>query len=126
MTPTLDSTTPKLDLVIEAEAGYVVSFTYCAAIPGQPGVPGTPVDITDYAAAMTFRSSYGDGAALTITDTAGIVVGDTDGQFGVSLTAAQVNQLPSHGVYDLLITPPAEEPLRLVQGIFTCSPAVTR
>lgn len=126
MTPTLDSTTPVLDLVINAEAGFVASFTYCEAIPGQPGVPGPPIDITGYTAAMTFRSSFGDGAALTITDTAGIVVGGSDGEFGVSLTAAQVGQLPGYGVYDVLITPPAEQPLRLVQGNFTCAPAVTR
>jgi hypothetical protein len=111
---------------IDAGAGYYVTFTYCNPVPGHPGVPGTPIVVTGWTAKMTIRSSYGDGAALTLTDTAGITVGTTDGTFAVALTATQTSQLPSQGVYDLLVTAPAAEPIRLVRGAVRCRQAVTR
>jgi hypothetical protein len=113
------------DLLINAEAGYTVTFTYCSPVLGNPGVPGPPIDVTDYTARMTIRSSYGDGAALTLTDSSGITVGTTDGTFTVAMTGEQTAQLPLSGVYDLLVTPPAEQPIRLVQGNISVNAAVT-
>lgn len=116
------------DLTVEAAAGFAVTFTYCAPIAGHPGDPGPPIDVTGWAAALTVRSSYGDGAALTIDSGSlgGITVGTTDGQFVVTMTGEQTSQLPSRGVYDLLVTPPDSQPIRLVQGSITAAAAVTR
>lgn len=117
------------DLTVDAAAGYMATFTYCYPVPGFPDVPGTPIDVTGYEAAMTVRSSFGDGIALTIDSMAlgGITVGTTDGQFTITLTAEQTALLPSQGVYDILITPPAgAQPIRLIGGGITTSPAVTR
>ena len=116
------------DLVIDAAAGYAVTFTYCSPVPGHPEVAGPPIDVTGWAAAVTFRSSYGDGIAVTVDSGSlgGIVVGGTNGEFTITLLGAQTSQLPSQGVYDLLVTPPAAQPLRLVEGTFTVSPSVTR
>ena len=113
------------DLVIDAEAGYTILFTYCAPVTGNPGVPGPPINVTGYTAKMTVRSSYGDGAALTLTDASGITVGTTDGSFLVQMTGAQTAQLPLSGVYDLLVTPPGHQPIRLVQGNVIVNAAVT-
>ena len=116
------------DLTIDAAAGFTAVFTYCNPIPGHPGDPGPPIDVTGWSAALTVRSSYGDGAALTIDSGAlgGITVGTTNGRFVVTMTGEQTSQLPGRGVYDLLVTPPGSQPIRLVEGSITTTPAVTR
>ena len=122
-------TAGSFDLEVDAASGYPVTFTYCYPVPGHPNEPGMPIDVTGYAAAMSVRSSYGDGLALTVDSDVlgGIAVGTTDGQFVVTLTGARTSILPSTGVYDILITPPGDaQPIRLVGGAITTSPAVTR
>ena len=113
------------NLTIDAQAGYGVQFIYCEGVPGYPNVPGAPIDVAGYTARMTIRSSFGDGAGLTLTDAEGIAVGTTDGTFTVTMTAAQTAQLPGSGVYDLLVTPPSAQPLRLCQGNVLVRAAVT-
>ncbi len=115
------------NLVIEAEAGFPITFTYCSS-GSAPGVPGPPIDVTGWTAKMSFRSSYGDGNALTLTSASGggITVTGVDGAFAVLMTAAQTTQLPNQGVYDLLITPPGGQPIRLVEGKFEVAQAVTK
>ncbi len=117
-----------VDLTIDAKAGYEITFTYCNPIVGFPGDAGPPINVTGYHARMTIRSSYGDGAALTLDDASlgGITVGTTDGVFQVAMTAEQTDQLPSRGVYDLLVTPPVGEPIRLVQGSVVTNPGATK
>jgi hypothetical protein len=116
-----------IDLAIDAAAGWAFLFTYC--VPSSlPGVPGAPVNVTGWHAKMTIRSSYGDGAALTLDDQSlgGITVGTTDGSFNLAMTAEQTMILPQGGVYDILVTPPGNQPIRLAQGKVTVSPFVTR
>ena len=115
------------DLYVNANAGYSASFTYCNPT-SVPGVPGAPIDVSGWHARMTVRSSYGDGAAITIDDGThgGILVDGIHGTFTVILTAEQTAILPSSGVYDLLVTAPASEPVRLVQGKVFTAPGVTR
>jgi hypothetical protein len=121
-------TAGEFDIYLDAAAGFTINFVYCEGVPSQPGVQGPPIDVTGWHAALTVRSSYGDGAAVTVNDTdlGGITVGTTDGLFVVSFTGAQTSEMPSQGVYDLLGTPPAAEPVRLVQGKLYASLAATR
>jgi hypothetical protein len=107
------------NLEIDQGAGYVVSFTYL-----QPdGV--TPVDVTGWTAKMELRTGYGVAPVLTVgTATGEIVVTGASGIFTLTLTATQTNMVVS-GLYDILITPPGAQPIRLVQGRVLASPAVT-
>ena len=117
----------EVDLAIDAAAGWTFLFTY--AVPSAlPDVPGAPVNVTGWHAKMTVRSSYGDGAALTLDDQSlgGITVGTTDGSFKLAMTAEQTMALPQGGVYDILVTPPGNQPIRLAQGRVIVSPFVTR
>jgi len=114
------------DLVVDAGAGFSTPFIYCE--PGSaPGVAGPPIDVTGWHAALAVRSSYGDGISVMLDDESmgGITVGTTDGSFIISMTAEQTSLLPNRGVYDLLVTPTVGEPIRLVQGSITATPAVT-
>jgi hypothetical protein len=119
-------TAGRADLIIDAGAGYPTSFTLCEPTAVQ-GVPGAPVNIAGWHAKLAVRSSYGDGIAVELDDGAlgGISVGTTNGKFSIAFTAAQTSLLPGQGVYDLLVTPPGGEPIRLVYGKITATPAVT-
>lgn len=121
----LANSTPSLDLVMNAAANYVVTFTYCQPVPGQPGVPGPVVDVTGFHAKMSFRSSFGDGAALSVSDTEGITIDGPAGAFIVELTPEQTSQLPVWGVYDMAIEDTEGNIIRLVQGNAQVNPAVT-
>lgn len=116
------------DWSVDAGAGSSTVLTYCN--PGSaPGIAGAPIDVTGWTARLTVRSSYGDGAALTLTsdDDRGIVVGTTDGSFAITMTPEQTEQIPPVGVYDLLVTPVGDfPPIRLVQGTLTANQFVTR
>lgn len=120
-------TAGKVKLFADAGSGYAVVFTYCNPVTSAPGVPGPPIDVTGWYAAMSVRSSYGDGAAISLDseELGGIVVGTTDGSFTVSMTADQTLQLPSLGVWDLLVTPPMNEPIRIAQGQIETAPFAT-
>ena len=116
----------RADLNVDAGAGFTTLFTYCQA-GSAPGVPGPPVNVTGWHAKLAVRSSYGDGILVEIDDQVlgGITVGTTNGAFAIAMTAEQTELLPSQGVYDLLVTPPGEQPIRLVYGNVITSPAVT-
>ena len=61
------------------------------------------------------------------SDLGGITVGTTDGTFLIELTGEQTSQIGIEGgVYDLLVTPPDQEPIRLVEGKVCINQAVTR
>lgn len=114
------------DLDVDARAGSSFAFIYCNPT-SVPEVPGPPINVTGWHAQFTVRSSYGDGIAVELDDQAlgGITVGTTNGRFAIAMTAEQTSMLPSQGVYDLKATPPASEPIRIVQGKITASPAVS-
>jgi hypothetical protein len=111
------------DLDIEQGCGYSVSFSY-----RQPdGV--TPVNVTSWTSKMEIRTGYGVAPVLTVgTATGEIVVDGTHGKFTLSLTAVQTSLLGDDGapyIYDILLTPPGQQPIRLVEGSVSVSLAVT-
>ena len=85
---------------------------------------GTAKDLANYSVAAQIRKSYGAKTKVDFT-TAKV---DAEGKITLSLTAAQTSALKAgRFVYDCEITAtsPAET-LRIIEGIITVTPEVTR
>ena len=111
------------DLYVEQGTGFVVSFSY-----RQPDGT-TPVNVANWVAKMEICTGYRIPPVLTVgTATGEIVVDGTNGKFTLSLTATQTDLLGDDGapyIYDILLTPPGQQPIRLVEGSVSVSLAVT-
>lgn len=105
------------ELTVEQGASYSTTVTV-------NGSDGSPTNLTNYTAAAQLRKSYYSSTAtnftVNITDAAG-------GTITMTLTAANTaNLTPGRYVYDLLITSPTSVKTRVVEGIATILPSVTR
>ena len=85
---------------------------------------GDSVNLSTYSASAQLRKSYYSTSANTLTAT---ITGNANGQITLSMTAANTAALtPGRYVYDLLITSPVSVKTRVVEGIATILPSVTR
>lgn len=105
------------ELTLEQGASYSTTVTV-------NGSNGSPTNLTNYTAAAQLRKSYYSSTAtdftVAISDAAG-------GEITMTLTAANTaNLTPGRYVYDLLITSPTSVKTRVVEGIATILPSVTR
>ena len=105
------------ELTVEQGASYSTTVTV-------NGSDGSPTNLTNYTAAAQLRKSYYSSTAtdftVAISDAAG-------GEITMSLTAANTANLsPGRYMYDLLITSPVNVKTRVVEGIATILPSVTR
>lgn len=105
------------ELTLEQGASYSTTVTV-------NGSNGSPTNLTNYTAAAQLRKSYYSSTAtdftVAISDAAG-------GEITMTLTAANTaNLTPGRYVYDLLITSPVNVKTRVVEGIATILPSVTR
>ena len=83
-----------------------------------------PVDLTGYTASSQMRKSYYSSSATTITAT---VTGTANGEITLSMTSSNTASLtPGRYVYDLIIDDGANTITRVVEGIATVLPSVTR
>ena len=107
--------------VIDQGADWYITFIY-----EQPD--GTPVNITNYTAALQVRTSpLARTAVLTLTNTSGITITGNTGTIACHATNAQTAAiLNGKYAYDLEITSPQNVVTRLVQGTIEVSPQVTR
>lgn len=111
--PTEDAT---FDLDVDQWAGKTVKFTYKAPNTADPPVL-VPVVVTDWTALLQVRDAPGADPILTLTDSAGITVGGTDGSFAVAFSGSQTGLLvATRYFYDLFVIPPSAEPIRLIGG----------
>lgn len=93
------------------------------------GSPAAAVNLTGYTARMQARPSYSSFAVTVELTTANgrITLGTTNGNITLSLTAAETAALPAgRYVYDLEIVSGGGQVKRLVEGILTITPEVTR
>lgn len=82
------------------------------------------IDLTGYTASSQMRKSYYSSSATNITAT---VTGTANGEITMSMTAANTASLtPGRYVYDLIIDDGANTITRVVEGIATVLPSVTR
>ena len=85
---------------------------------------GSAVNLYAYTANSQMRKSYSSSTAYTI-DSA--VTGTANGEITLSVTAANTSNLSAgRYVYDLKITSPSNIVTRVVEGIVTVLPSVTR
>ena len=86
---------------------------------------GTALDLTNYTALAMIRKSYQSSTATTFTSA--FVSPRTTGQITISLTDTQTAALESgRYVYDLVITDASGNKTRVVEGIVTVTPSVSR
>lgn len=85
---------------------------------------GDAVNLYSYTANSQMRKSYYSSTAYTITSD---VTGTANGEITISMTAANSALLsPGRYVYDVKITSPTDVVTRVVEGIVTVLPSVTR
>ena len=105
------------ELTLEQGASYSTTVTV-------NGSNGSPTNLTNYTAAAQLRKSYYSSTATDFTVSISNAAG---GEITMSLTSANTaNLTPGRYVYDLLITSPTSVKTRVVEGIATILPSVTR
>jgi hypothetical protein len=83
-----------------------------------------PINLTGYSASSQMRKSYYSSSATNITAS---VTGTSNGEITLSMTSANTSSLtPGRYVYDLIIDDGANTVTRVVEGIATVLPSVTR
>lgn len=102
---------------IVIDQGQTFSFTFILS-----NADGTPKNLTEYTIAAQMRKSYGAATAIDFT-TSKV---NLEGSITISLTAAETSAI-RHGryVYDIE-TESTTETLRVLEGIITITPEVTR
>lgn len=86
---------------------------------------GSALDLTNYTALAMIRKTYQSATATTFTST--FVADRTTGQITISLTDTQTTALEDgRYVYDLIITDASGNKIRVVEGIATVTPSVSR
>ena len=86
---------------------------------------GSALDLTNYTALAMLRKSYQSSTATTFTSA--FVSPRTTGQITISLTDVQTAALEDgRYVYDLVITDSSGIKTRVVEGIATVNPSVSR
>ena len=105
------------ELTLEQGADFTTTVTV-------NGSDGSPTNLTSYTAAAQLRKSYYSTTANSFTVT---VSNAANGELTMAMTAANTaNLTPGRAVYDLLITSPTNVKTRVVEGIVTILPSVTR
>lgn len=81
-------------------------------------------NLTNYTASSQLRKSYYSSSANNLTVT---ISNAANGEITMTMTSANTaNLTPGRMVYDLLITSPTSVKTRVVEGIATILPSVTR
>ena len=85
---------------------------------------GAAINLYGYTANSMMRKSYYSSSATVITST---VTGTANGEITLTVSATNTSSLaPGRYVYDVIITSPTSVVTRVVEGIVTVLPSVTR
>lgn len=85
---------------------------------------GAAINLYGYTANSMMRKSYYSSSATVITST---VTGTANGEITLGVSAANTASLaPGRYVYDVIITSPTSVVTRVIEGIVTVLPSVTR
>jgi hypothetical protein len=105
------------ELTLEQGASFTTTVTV-------NGSDGSPTNLLNYTGAAQMRKSYYSTTANNFTVT---VSNAANGELTMAMSAANTaNLTPGRAVYDLLITSPTNVKTRVVEGIVTILPSVTR
>lgn len=84
---------------------------------------GDPIDLTGYTGDSEMRKHYSSSNSTSF----GVTLGGVDGTVVLTLSANQTSNLtPGRYVYDVEVTSGANVVSRIVEGIVTVTPEVTR
>lgn len=111
----------KLDITIEQGADFKLDLIW------ETGSPSVPVDLTGYSARFQIASRFSaDSPLIQRTQAAGITLGGALGTIVVTLNETQTAALPCSktAVWDLVLTSPSGEDVRLLEGTATITPEV--
>lgn len=111
----------RYDIVIEQGAGFRLAITWKDS-------EGKPVNLTGYTAKAQVRASHKASAALLTFTTAdaSIVLGGAAGTIVLEADHEATEALARGGVWDLKLTPPGKEPVRLLEGRAALKEASTK
>lgn len=105
------------EIVIEQNATFTTTVNVADAF-------NNPIDLSGYTAQSQLRKSY---YSNTFFEFEAEITGTSNGQITLSMSAANTSILPiGRMVYDLIINDGNETVTRVVEGIATVLPAVTR
>ena len=105
----------KINITLDQGATFSTSFLFQDTI-------GDPIDYSAYTANSQMRKSYSSSTAYDFT-----VTMVSNGQVILSMTANTTNSITAgRYVYDVEVQSPAGVRTRLVEGIVTVTPQVTR
>lgn len=105
----------KLNLIIDQGTTFSTSFD----VNDDAGIP---IDFTGYTGNSQFRKSYTSSSYTAFT-----VSANSSGSVTLSLSANTTNSLtPGRYVYDVEMTAPGGTISRIVEGIVTVTPQVTK
>ena len=105
------------ELTLEQGADFTTTVTVNSS-------DGSPTNLLNYTGAAQIRKSYYSTTANSFSVS---ISNAAAGELTVSMSAANTaNLTPGRAVYDLLITSPTGIKTRVVEGIVTILPAVTR
>ena len=113
-----------LNITVDLNAAFSLSMTYKNSL-------GVPIDLTGYDAKLQVRHypESTDPVLLEMSvSNSRITLGGTAGTIVLALTLAQVTAILTWrhtAVYDLLLTPPGQDPFRFIEGAWKLSRGVT-
>ena len=106
-----------VELTIEQGASFSTTVTV-------NDTTGAPTNLTNFSGQAQLRKSYYSSTANNFSVS---ITNAPAGELTISLSAANTaNLTPGRYVYDLLITSPANVKTRVIEGIATVLPSVTR
>lgn len=86
----------------------------------------SPIDLTGFTADMQIRDRIGGTILDSFDETTGITLGTVDGSITLNIDGTATGGYTwATGVYDLVLTSPTGEKIRLVEGTITMNPGVT-
>ena len=96
---------------------------FTATIDVQGVDDNTPFDLTNYTTAAQMRKTYSSVTAITFTTSST----GAGGQINLGLSSTQTEDIePGRYMYDVEMTSPIGEVTRVVEGIVTVTPGITR
>jgi hypothetical protein len=105
------------ELVIEQGATFISTLNV-------EDVNGDAINLASYTANSQMRKSYYSSSSNIIIST---ITGTSNGEITLGMSAANTSNLtPGRYVYDVIITSPTNVVTRVVEGIVTVLPSVTR
>lgn len=103
---------------------YIDAGSTFAAIVNVRNGDGTVINLAGYTVAAQIRKSYGSSTAYNFTCS---VYDSASGKVRIVLAAAVSSTIkPGRYLYDIEVTSPINEKLRVVEGIVLISPEITK